>query len=513
MGGDRAVYTAECGSYACGNVNYSEGERAPGTGPGRGHVHYARGQDSGSASGDASTLRRIYLSSHYRMCGDGAEGSGKVYRRAERMVSHYGCSRVGSVVQAGDGSLVTSLWLPHEDYVGISRLTRKATMTKSEWLFPPEFGLVGKRRRYHGGGDSPPPQQATTTTSQTYSPEETAARNALWGAAAKVYSNNTTPPPAPLPTSSPAAPATDPAATAWRQSQIKANPGGFNDTGLDGKQFFNSTGADPTPAGGGPTAPAASSGTQPLTLPYAAPVPFSPDTTAAQNNLRSVATTQGPQVAQQAQQALQFGLHDVLNPTASPGFQASLDTATRRVGQAYTDPNGVLSQIRTGAMSGNSTGSGTREGVANGIAARSYLNTIGDVTGKMTSDAYASGLDTFNKTLAFAPNAYNLMTQPAITQAAVGQQNEAQSQAQADYEAANKNYQQNAPWQQLGNYANIIYGGSNPTTTTSGTAPGPTRNPAAPLGMALQGAALGSMIMPGIGTGVGAGAGLLLGML
>lgn len=37
----------------------------------------------------------------------------------------------------------------------------------------------------------------------------------------------------------------DPAATAWRQAQLSANPGGFMDTMPDGQQFFNTTGQDP----------------------------------------------------------------------------------------------------------------------------------------------------------------------------------------------------------------------------------------------------------------------------
>lgn len=244
--------------------------------------------------------------------------------------------------------------------------------------------------------------------------------------------------------------------------------------------------------------------------PGAAPANFSADTVNAQNKLRAFANGKGQTIANEAGDALQFGLKDVLNPTSSPGFQASLDSATRRVGEAYTDPNGVLGQIRGNFTSGDSGGSGTREGIANGLAGRSYLNTIGDVTGKMTSDAYTAGLDTFSKTLAFAPNAYNLETQPAITEAAIGQQSEGQQQAILDYLSQQKQWGLSAPWLGLGNYANVVYGGSNPTSVTSGVASTGSANKASPFGGALAGAAIGSSIMPGIGTGVGAGAGLLM---
>lgn len=243
-------------------------------------------------------------------------------------------------------------------------------------------------------------------------------------------------------------------------------------------------------------------------FPGAAPAPFSADTTAAQNTMRSFAVGPGSTVAGQTANALKFGLGDVLYPSSNPALQQTLDTATRKVGEAYTDPGGVLSGIRGHFTAGNSGGSGTREGIAGGLAARSYLNTIGDVTGKITSDAYNQGLQTFSNTLNTVPSALNSMMTPALAQGAVGTQLDTRAQAELDY-AANKNlWGMNAPWTNLQNYANVVYGASNPTTVTTGAASVGAPNPLAPVGTALSGASIAAAL--GIDPMIGGAAGLLL---
>ena len=240
----------------------------------------------------------------------------------------------------------------------------------------------------------------------------------------------------------------------------------------------------------------------------AAPGGPSADTQAAQNMLRSFAGSQ-PYAAMlnQIPQMQTFGMNAAMNPTAAPGFQDTLNTATRKVTEQYMSPTGPFANIRSSFQANNSGGSGTREGIAMGLAGRDYLNTIGDVTGKLTSDAYTKGLDVFSRTEAMAPAALQAFTQGGILPAeiigGIGQQNEA-------YDERQRLWQLNAPWQALSPYANIVQGLSNPSTQTTQTTPMGQANPAAPLGMAMMGASLGSMIMPGAGTAVGAGAGLLL---
>lgn len=232
------------------------------------------------------------------------------------------------------------------------------------------------------------------------------------------------------------------------------------------------------------------------------PAGASPETLQAQSMAKNWAQGAGSDMASRLTQATQFGLGDVLYPESNPALQATLDTATRRIGQQYTDPGGVLSNIRTNFTTGNTAGTGTRESIAGGIAGREYLNTIGDVTGNILNNAYNKGLDTFSRTMALAPQTMQTQLMPATTIGAVGQQNEAYAENQRQFDL-------NSPWMALSPYADTVMGFSNPSTQSQATVPGPQKNPMAPLGGAMMGASLGAII-PGVGPIAGAGAGLLL---
>ena len=210
-------------------------------------------------------------------------------------------------------------------------------------------------------------------------------------------------------------------------------------------------------------------------------------------------------------QATNFGLLDVLYPQSNPALQASIDAAIRPVTQQYTDPGGVLAQIRADATGAGQYG-GTRQNLAEGVAGGRYLKTIGDIASQRTSDAYNQGLDTFSKVLSLAPQLANLQTVPGTLQSGVGTQQEAYQQAMNDYTAAAKLWGVNAPWQNLSNYASLVYGGSTPgsTTTSSSSVSAPsTLNTS--IGTGLIGANLATSL--GIDPVVGTALGLLTGLL
>lgn len=250
--------------------------------------------------------------------------------------------------------------------------------------------------------------------------------------------------------------------------------------------------------------------------PAAKPVGASADTLQAQQMVKGAATGPGQTMATNAASAANFGLSgDVLNPESNPGLQGSIDSALRRVSNTYTDPGGVLSQIRGNFTAGNSGGSGTREGIASGIAGRNYLNTVGDVTSTMTSDAYNKGLDYMKSAMAFSPNSYNLMMQPGLSVGAVGTQQEQYAQAQANATAGDTAWQLQAPWAGLQPYASTVLGFSNPGMTATGTSQMSSGSGGMGLlGGAMMGAQMGNMIAPGgSGAMIGAGAGALLRIL
>lgn len=247
--------------------------------------------------------------------------------------------------------------------------------------------------------------------------------------------------------------------------------------------------------------------------PGAQPVPFSPATLQAQQQLTNFANGQGAQQANQAGGFSSFLMGPSMNAEANPYLQSATQAAIRPVTQAYTDPGGVFSQIRTGSINSGGYG-GSRQGIAEGIAGRNYLNTVGDISSTMAYKNYSDAMTAGGKALALAPQTYNLGSSPAQSLAAVGQQQELLGQSQEDYSAASRAWQLNAPWYPLQNYASVVYGGSSPgmTATSTGSAP-QTNRFASSLGGAASGAAMGSMIMPGWGTAIGAGVGLLAGLL
>lgn len=238
-------------------------------------------------------------------------------------------------------------------------------------------------------------------------------------------------------------------------------------------------------------------------FPGAAPIPASPQTQQARQQLQTQAAGVGQQIADATSGAIQFGLKDVLFPSTNPALQSTIDTATRQVGQQFTDPGGVIQRIRDQFTAGSSGGASTRESIAGGLAGRSFLDTIGDVTGRIASQGFGQGLDAFTRTLGLAPGAAGLTLQPAQTLATVGGSIEAEQQAAENFEAQKRGFALNAPFIGLQNLSQIFNANVNPATQTSANA---ASNPAlAAAGGALTGATLGSSIAAGTSTGASAG--------
>lgn len=206
--------------------------------------------------------------------------------------------------------------------------------------------------------------------------------------------------------------------------------------------------------------------------PGAQPIGPSQETLFAENYLRALVPGQVQNVAS-LNNAVTFGLGDVLDVNSNPYMQNAIQAGIRPITQSYMDPGGVMSQIRQGAVEAGGVG-GSRQGVAEGIAAGRYAQAIGDTAAKMANEQYGMGLDTFEKTMMFAPNAMQAGIMPAQTLANVGASTEGRLAAQADWEEQRKLWEMNAPWMPLQNYANIVYGGGSAGSTTTGTVPGKT---------------------------------------
>ncbi len=236
--------------------------------------------------------------------------------------------------------------------------------------------------------------------------------------------------------------------------------------------------------------------------------PFSADTIAAQNYMRAAAIPVAQNVGNM-QQGLQFGLNDIVNGK-DPTLDRAIEASIRPITHAYTDPGGVLSQQRTEMNNNNMLGS-TRDIMMQGIMGGRYADAVGDTAAKLAAASRTDTLNTFSKTLGLAPSVSQAATQPAQMLSAVGNQNELMQQAQLDKEAQDRLWGINYPWMNLNNYANIVYGGANPGTTSTNNGGGASSGRSPMMG-ALGGAAAGATIGAAFG-GVGAIPGAIIGAM
>jgi hypothetical protein len=244
--------------------------------------------------------------------------------------------------------------------------------------------------------------------------------------------------------------------------------------------------------------------------PGVVPVPYGAHTGAAINNLWDYSANQLPQQLQNYNNSLNFSLKDVLYPGSNPALQGYMNAAIRPITQSYMDPGGIMSQIRTQAGQAGQVG-GSRQGVAEGIAAGQYANAVGDTSAKVANEGYAQGLTAMGRAQALAPTYAEMGTLPAQLQGQIGSMFDTQQQRFADYAANARMWNLNAQWTPLQNYANIVFGGASPGTTTTGT--GGIQGPSTLGRIAGAGAAGLGTYAALASTGYGAPAAALMGAL
>jgi hypothetical protein len=137
-----------------------------------------------------------------------------------------------------------------------------------------------------------------------------------------------------------------------------------------------------------------------------------------------------------------------------------------------------MSQIRTNALGNNQFG-GSRQGIAEGIAAGRYADAVGDVSSAIANKGYLAGLNTMEKAMGLTPQAVNAQLVPATWYSGLGLQDETMTQAMNDYLTAQKLWDMSAQWTPLQNYASIVMGLG--PSQSSATSTGPTPASASPF--------------------------------
>lgn len=270
--------------------------------------------------------------------------------------------------------------------------------------------------------------------------------------------------------------------------------------------------------------------------------PFTPVQQAAQQSAISAAGTQGG-IANQAADVWS-GIPASLTPfsgssdisispetwaKSAPTLDAAISSATRPLYENLTEQ--ALPAIRSaGLASGGLTTSGSRQGIAEGLAAGKTARAAGDVAAGMSAaelkqlqdlqnarygtnvtaegQRYGQNLAALYQTLGLTPTIQAAQTTPAGTLGAVGDVQQAQNQAGINAAQQAFNFDQYGKYLQSKDILSLIQG--IPGGSTVSTANVPQANPwTQALGGAATGASIGSMFGP-IGTGVGAVGGAAL---
>ena len=201
----------------------------------------------------------------------------------------------------------------------------------------------------------------------------------------------------------------------------------------------------------------------------------------------------------QAGLANQFLLGPVLFPESNPALAAAVDAAIRPLTENFQ--NVVLPGIRGEAITAGGFG-GSRQGIAEGLAAQGLTRQVGDVSSTIQANAFQQALDAMTKALFAAPQTAGLSTLPITAQEAVGSQRQQFAQAQLSEEAQRFLAEQLLPFSAAQDVAALAFGIPGGSATTTGTATGaggggfPLQNV---LGLGSLGLSLGGPIGGGIG--------------
>ncbi|MBF0171537.1 MAG: hypothetical protein HQK87_10710 [Nitrospinae bacterium] len=158
------------------------------------------------------------------------------------------------------------------------------------------------------------------------------------------------------------------------------------------------------------------------------------------------------------------------NVENNPWLQGAANAAIQPIMQQYQE--NILPGIRSGAMQSGQYG-GSRQGVAEGIAAGRTSQAIGDTTSRIYADAYNQGMESLAKGLSFSPTFLDIGMKPASSLYDLATQKE--NIAQTDLNEAIKRweYEQGLPYNQLNDYLALLNGaqGGTSTSNTTGTQP------------------------------------------
>lgn len=229
------------------------------------------------------------------------------------------------------------------------------------------------------------------------------------------------------------------------------------------------------------------------------------DTMQGLSMLRDTAGAMQPGINQTMASAM-FNMGAGRDVGSNPYLQSAIKAAMNPVMDQFMGVGGPMEQIRSSFTARNSGGSGTREGVAAGIAQNQLGRTLSDMSSRMTMDAYQQAQQQALQTMGMMPQFLQMQMMPGQLMGQVGGMQDQYAQSLINADRERWDFNQNRELNAAKNYAALIsgnYGGTTSGTTTN-TTPGATKSPLMQAaGMGLSAAMIPAMMGP-------AGAGMML---
>lgn len=219
---------------------------------------------------------------------------------------------------------------------------------------------------------------------------------------------------------------------------------------------------------------------------------FDPAQVQGQEDVLKAASGPQTELARAGAGTAEFLSGDVLSPDSNPALKGYMDAAVKPLYQNLTES--TLPAIRNASAAVTPFG-GTRQGIAEGLAAGRTAQAAGATTAQIANQGYQGGLDALVKNLGLLPGTIQSQLAPGISTSGVGDIRQALAQAGISEANLREQYPQLLPLL-MGQTLTGIGGGIQPTgTTTTGVA-----SAASPL---TQGLGLGIAGLGALGTAGG----------
>jgi hypothetical protein len=206
----------------------------------------------------------------------------------------------------------------------------------------------------------------------------------------------------------------------------------------------------------------------PPTMPgYSTVAGFTPNQTMAHDLLLGTIPGQQNFMAN-ATNANRFLLGDVLDPNSNRFLRDTIEASVRPIREDFLES--ILPGIRGEAITAGQFG-GSRQGIAEGIAARGAQTAASEAAARIGSEGYSRGLDAMTRALSMVPQTMGAMTLPGLLAAGVGEQQQGLNQAMLDEQFQRDMFAQLSPWLAAKEVAGV--GGALPGGTSTATTPNP----------------------------------------